>query len=89
MLQDLHPLHKEKLLTAAEVYSLLNIGRSTWYDGVKQGIFPSPVRLGERCVRWLASDIEKLLHDAKDAPSKPLQNRGRPGMRMRKNHRTP
>ncbi len=89
MLQDLHPLEKEKLLTAAEVYSLLNIGRSTWYDGVKQGIFPSPVRLGERCVRWLASDIEKLLHDAKDAPSKPHRNPRCPGMRMRKHRRKP
>jgi prophage regulatory protein len=41
---------------------LLPIGPSTWWDGVRAGRFPQPVRLG-RVTCWRASDIQKLIEN--------------------------
>ena len=37
------------------------ISRSGWYQGVKDGRFPAPVRLGPRSVAWRTSDIQSLI----------------------------
>lgn len=43
---------------------LIPVSRSTWFAGVKDGVFPKPIRLGERRTVWLKSEllafIEKL-----------------------------
>lgn len=40
---------------------LLPISRSSFYAGIKAGIYPAPVKLSKRCVAWRVEDIEKLL----------------------------
>lgn len=35
--------------------------KSTWWQGVKDGRFPKPVKLGPRITAWKVSDIRKLL----------------------------
>lgn len=40
---------------------LIPISRTTWWRGVKSGIYPQPVRLTSSTVAWRASDIQKLL----------------------------
>lgn len=48
------------------VLSLLPIGRSTWYLGVKEGRFPQPVKLGGlHSAAWRRKDIEKLMDSFK------------------------
>jgi predicted DNA-binding transcriptional regulator AlpA len=37
------------------------IGRSTWWQGVKTGRFPQPVRLGQRITVWRVTDIRDLI----------------------------
>lgn len=37
------------------------VGKSTWWEGVKEGRFPQPIKLGPRITVWRAVDIEKLL----------------------------
>lgn len=37
------------------------ISRSSWFDGVKAGRYPAPVRLSTRCVAWRSSDIRSLI----------------------------
>jgi prophage regulatory protein len=37
------------------------IGRSTWWQGVKTGRFPKPVRLGRRITVWRVTDIRDLI----------------------------
>ena len=38
------------------------VSRSSWYDGVKKGIYPSPVNLGGgRIVAWRVEDIQALI----------------------------
>jgi len=37
------------------------VSKSAWWAGVKDGIFPSPVRLSVRSVAWRAGDIRTLI----------------------------
>jgi prophage regulatory protein len=48
------------LLTVKEVSKLLSIGISTVWLKVRQGIFPTPVRIGT-AVRWRRSDLDAWL----------------------------
>lgn len=43
------------------VLSLIPIGRSTWWAGVKAGRYPKPVKLGARMTAWRAEDIAALI----------------------------
>ena len=37
------------------------VGRSTWWNGVRTGRFPKPVKLSERTSAWRVEDIRKLI----------------------------
>ena len=37
------------------------VSKSTWWQGVKDGRFPKPVKLGARITVWRAEDIRRLL----------------------------
>lgn len=50
-----------QLLRLPEVLKRLSISRTNWYDGIKLGLYPAPVRLGKRTVAWRESDIETLI----------------------------
>lgn len=50
------------LLRLAQVLERFPVSRSKWYEGVKSGRFPAPVKLGHRTVLWKSSDIENLLN---------------------------
>lgn len=39
----------------------LPISASSWWAGVKNGIYPQPIRLGKRITAWRASDIRALI----------------------------
>ena len=36
------------------------VSKSTWWQGVKDGRFPKPQKLGPRTTVWLAEDIRAL-----------------------------
>jgi predicted DNA-binding transcriptional regulator AlpA len=38
------------------------VSRSHWYEGVRSGRYPQPVKLSERITAWRASDIRKLIN---------------------------
>lgn len=40
---------------------LLPIGPTTWWNGVKSGRFPEPVKLGPRITAWRVADIDALI----------------------------
>ena len=42
------------------VPSVLPIAESTWWAGVKSGIYPKPVKLGPRISAWRAEDIQRI-----------------------------
>lgn len=43
------------------VEPLIPVGKSTWWQGVKSGKFPQPVKLGARTTAWRVEDIRKLM----------------------------
>lgn len=40
------------------------VGRSTWWEGVRVGRFPKPVKLGPRTTVWRVEEIRDLIEKA-------------------------
>lgn len=40
---------------------IIPIGKSSWWEGVKSGRFPKPVKLGPRTTVWRVEDIRQLI----------------------------
>jgi len=36
------------------------VSKSSWWQGVKEGRFPKPIKLGPRTTVWNEEDIDKL-----------------------------
>jgi prophage regulatory protein len=41
--------------------AIIPVGKSTWWEGVKSGRFPRPVKLGPRITAWRVEDIRQLI----------------------------
>jgi prophage regulatory protein len=41
--------------------ALIPVKKSCWWDGVRTGRFPKPVKLGPRVTVWRIEDIRKLI----------------------------
>lgn len=54
-------LLRDGFLRLHQVLSLIPVGRSTWWAGVKDGRYPKPVKLGPRTTAWRVEDIERLI----------------------------
>ncbi|HEY3862533.1 MAG TPA: AlpA family phage regulatory protein [Verrucomicrobiae bacterium] len=44
-----------------QVLAVIPVCKSSWWEGVKAGRFPKPVRLTARSVGWRAEDIRELI----------------------------
>ena len=44
------------------VLSLIPVGRSTWWAGIKSGRYPKPVKLGPRMSAWKVEDVRSLIN---------------------------
>ena len=53
-------------LRLPQVLSVIPIGRTCWWEGVKSGRFPKPVKLAARCTAWRAEDIHELIKNLSD-----------------------
>jgi len=51
----------DKLLRLKDVLTLVPVGKSSWWKGVKEGRFPKPIKLGPRTTCWRYSDIIALM----------------------------
>lgn len=47
------------------------VSRSAWYEGIKRGRFPKPIKLGPRTTAWRVDDIRQLIErgDLNHAPA--------------------
>ena len=52
---------KAKLIRLPQVLKLVPVSRSTWWEGVRKGIYPKPVKLGPKITCWLLADIRNLI----------------------------
>lgn len=66
-------MHKSQLLPETgflrlpEVLRYIPVGKTTWWNGVKRGRYPKPVKLGTRITAWRAEDIHTLIAQANQA----------------------
>ncbi|QGY39038.1 AlpA family phage regulatory protein [Pseudodesulfovibrio cashew] len=56
---------KESLLRISDVLERIPVSKSTWWAGVKHGIYPAGLKLGARCTVWRESDIDDLIDGLK------------------------
>lgn len=43
---------------------IIPVSKSSWWDGVKTGRFPQPLKLGARTTVWRVEDIRSLIESA-------------------------
>lgn len=41
--------------------AIIPVSKSTWWAGIKSGIYPTPVKLSKRCTAWRVEDIRALI----------------------------
>jgi prophage regulatory protein len=42
-------------------HPIIPISKSSWWAGVKKGIYPKPIKLSKRTTVWKISDIRKII----------------------------
>ena len=56
--KELSMTQPKKFLRFNDVSTLVGLGRTTIYKGIKAGTFPAPIRIGENAVAWDSTEIE-------------------------------
>ena len=51
------------LIKQHEVCRAIGCQKTRFYEMIKKGEFPKPIRLGSRSVAWLLSDVQKYIDD--------------------------
>ena len=51
----------DRLLRREEVSARCSMSRSMVYRLMREGDFPEPIKIGERAVRWLESEVERWI----------------------------
>lgn len=41
--------------------AIIPVGKSHWWQGVKSGLYPKPIKLGPRITVWCVGDIRRLI----------------------------
>lgn len=44
-----------------EILKYIPMGRTSWWNGVKEGHFPQPTKLGPRTTAWRCEDIHDFI----------------------------
>lgn len=51
----------DRFLRVNQVLELFPVARSTWWKGVKDGLYPQGVKLSPRTTAWRMSEIQALI----------------------------
>lgn len=49
-----------------DVLKVFPVSKSKWWTGVKDGIYPKPVKLGARISAWRVEDIRSLIESMEE-----------------------
>lgn len=60
-------LPAEGFVRLPQILAVFPISKSGWWNGVANGRFPKPVKLGPRTSAWRVQDIRKLIESAGEA----------------------
>jgi predicted DNA-binding transcriptional regulator AlpA len=56
-------MKEERLIKLPEVLSTVGMKKTAWYEGIKAGKYPRPIKRGPRDTVWLMSEIQKVISD--------------------------
>jgi predicted DNA-binding transcriptional regulator AlpA len=56
----------EGLVRVSQIVRFLPISKCTWWNGVRSGRFPKPVKLGPNTTAWRAEDVRALAEPRTD-----------------------
>lgn len=48
-------------LRLKQILTIIPVGKTTWWNGVRSGRFPQPIKLGPRTTAWRVKDIRTLI----------------------------
>ena len=57
---------KQALLRFPDVINRTGLKRSSIYTRLKEGTFPKPIKIGERAIAWIESEIDQWITDRID-----------------------
>lgn len=60
---DMYDIPETGFLRLPQVLSVIPVGKTCWWQGVKSGRYPKPVKLSARCTAWRVEDIRELIKD--------------------------
>lgn len=55
------PLPDSGFVRLPSILSVMPIGKTAWWAGVKSGKYPAGIKLSERCTVWRVEDIKALI----------------------------
>lgn len=56
-----HNLPQEGFSRLPDVLKRIPVSRTRWYEGIKRGEFPAPVKISENVSAWRNSEIIELI----------------------------
>lgn len=59
--EEMKSLPTEGFVRLKQILEVFPIGKSSWWQGVKDGKYPQPIKLGPRTTAWRVEDIRKLI----------------------------
>lgn len=60
-MKNTHRLPEKGFVRLPPILDVVPISKSAWWDGIKTGRFPKPVKLGPRTTAWRVEDIYALI----------------------------
>jgi prophage regulatory protein len=62
---DRSKLPETGFIRLPQVLGVFPVSKSTWWQGIKDGLYPKPVKLAARVSAWRVEDIRKLIEKCK------------------------
>jgi len=68
-IHEIEELPLTGLLRIKQVLRFVPVSRSNWWEGVRIGRYPKPLKLSERVTVWRAADIQRLVKEGSYDPT--------------------
>ncbi len=59
----LHGIPETGFVRLPQILEVIPLGKTCWWEGVKSGRFPKPVKISSHCVAWRVDDIRNLIKE--------------------------
>jgi prophage regulatory protein len=64
----MHDIPETGFLRLRQVLTVIPVGKTCWWEGVRSGRYPKGVKLSQRCTAWRAEDIRQLITKLSESP---------------------